>query len=257
MILFAGESLDPGRWRVLENCVCLRSVPSSNVLARELIELYFEEGLELRPTVLAAEGQPGAQGRNGRRWEAPEGQGLYLTVVRRVSESEPLSLVPIAVARWAREALCEHTGAAIELKWPNDLFVGRRKLAGVLAESRTQGDETYVAVGIGVNVRGASAALGVANATTLEEETGKPVRLVPLLQALLDRVDRELEAPRWADEVRLWELASLHRSGDRMTVRRNGEEVTGAYLGLDPSGFLRLQTDTGEALVAGGEVALW
>lgn len=257
MIPFAGEELDPGRWRVLENCVCLHSVASSNGLARELIEVYLEEGLGMRTTVLAAEAQPGAQGRNGRRWEAPEGRGIYLTVVRRVATSEPLSLVPIAAARWVREVLCERTGAAVELKWPNDLYVGRRKLAGVLAESRTQGDETYIAVGIGVNVRGSSAALGVPNATTLEEETGKPVAVAPLMQSILDRLDRELEAPRWSDEVRLWELASLHRSGDRLTVRRNGEEVTGAYLGLDPSGFLRLQTDAGEALVAAGEVAAW
>ncbi len=257
MILFAGESLEPGRWRVLENCVCVSSLPSSNALARELIDVYFEEGLELPATVLAAEAQPGAQGRNGRRWEAPGGRGLYLTVVRRAAESEPLSLVPIAVARWVREVLCEQTGAAIELKWPNDLYVGRRKLAGVLAESRTQGNETYVAVGIGVNVHGPSADLGVANATTLEDETGRSLRVAPLLQALLDRVDRELAAPRWADEARLWELASLHRAGDRLTVRRNGEELTGAYLGLDASGFLRLQTDAGEALVATGEVAAW
>lgn len=256
-MLFGGEPLDPSRWRVLENCACVRAIPSSNALARELIEIYFEEGLELRTTVLAAEAQPGAYGRNGRRWVAPEGRGLYLTVVRRSASAEPLSLVPIAAARWARDVLGERTGAAIELKWPNDLYVGRRKLAGVIAESRTQGNDTYVAIGIGVNVRGRSADLGVANATTLEEETGKAVEVAPLLQALLDRFDRELEAPRWSEEVRLWELASLHRSGDRLTVRRNGEEITGAYLGLDASGFLRLQTDLGEALVAAGEVAAW
>lgn len=257
MILFADGALDPDRWRVLENCVCLRSIPSSNALARDLIEVYFEEGLKLVTTVLAAEAQPGAYGRNGRLWAAPPGQGLYLSVVRRCLELEPLSVVPIAAARWAREVLCERTGAAIELKWPNDLYVGRRKLAGVLAESRTQGNETYVAIGIGVNVRGRSSGLNVPNATTLEEETGKAPGLTPLLQALLDRFDRELEAPRWSDEVRQWELASLHRPGDRLTVRRSGEEITGAYVGLDPSGFLRLQTDSGETTVASGEIAAW
>jgi BirA family biotin operon repressor/biotin-[acetyl-CoA-carboxylase] ligase len=249
--------LDPGLWRVLENCVSLHAVPSSNALARELIELYFEEGQNFRTTVLAAEAQPGAYGRNDRRWEAPAGQGLYLTLVRRAEAGEPLSIVPIAVARWAREVLVAETGAAIALKWPNDLYVGRRKLGGVIAESRTQGEDTYVAIGIGINVKGASSALGVANATTLEQETGKSLGLAPLLQALLDRFDRELAAPRWDEEVRAWELVAAHRPGDRLTVKRNGEEITGAYVGLDPSGFLRLATDAGETTVASGEVAAW
>lgn len=257
MIAYAGGWLDPGRWRMLENCVCFHAIPSSNALARELIELYFDEGQDMSTTVLAAEAQPGAYGKHERRWEAPAGQGLYLTLVRRAGEAEPLSIVPLAAARWAREVLVGETGAAIELKWPNDLYVGRRKLAGVIAESRTQGEDTCVAIGIGVNVRGASSGLGVANATTLEEETGKSLALAPLLQALLDRFDRELAAPRWDEEVRAWELVATHRLGDRLTVRKNGGEITGAYMGLDRSGFLRLETDAGEATVASGELTSW
>ena len=67
MIGFAGGELDPDRWRTLENCVCLAAIPSSNALAREIIEVYFDEGLDLRTTVLAAEAQPGAYGRNAPR----------------------------------------------------------------------------------------------------------------------------------------------------------------------------------------------
>jgi biotin-[acetyl-CoA-carboxylase] ligase BirA-like protein len=257
VISFSGGDLDPNRWSTLENCVCLASIPSSNALARELIELYFDEGLDLRTTVLAAEAQPGAYGRNARRWEAPAGRGLYFSVMRLAGQGEPLSLIPIAVARWSRAVLCEQTGAAITLKWPNDLYVGRRKLGGVIAESRTQGDQTCVAVGVGINVLGSVDALGVPGATTLEEETGRRLAVAPLLQALLERIDRELGAPRWGEEVREWELVAAHRPGDRMTVRRNGDEVSGAYLGLDAAGFLRLETETGETTVVSGEVAAW
>jgi BirA family biotin operon repressor/biotin-[acetyl-CoA-carboxylase] ligase len=257
VIAFGGGLLDPDRWRTLENLVCLGTIPSSNALARELIELYFDEGLDLRTTVLTAEAQPGAYGRNARHWEAPPGRGLYFSVMRPAATGEPLSVVPIAVARWAREALCEQTGAAITLKWPNDLYVGRRKVGGVLTESRTQGDETCLAVGVGINVLGRSEALGVPGATTLEEESGRALALMPVLQALLDRFDRELGAPRWAEEVREWERAAAHRPGDPMTVRRNGGEVSGAYLGLDPSGFLRLETGAGETTVSTGELTAW
>ncbi|MEP6993200.1 MAG: biotin--[acetyl-CoA-carboxylase] ligase [Acidobacteriota bacterium] len=257
MIRFAEGGLDPEGWRAIENCVCIHRVPSSNGLARELIEMYFEEGQELRLTALIAESQPGAYGRHGRAWAAPEGKGLYLTMVRHAAPGEPLSLIPIAVARWTAEVLRQQTEVAVELKWPNDLYIGRRKLAGVIAESRTQGEDTYIAIGLGINVRGRAGALEVANATTVEEERGRAYPLAPLLQALLDRFDHELSAPKWEQEVSAWELASLHRPGDRMTIRRQGEDLTGEYLGLDASGFLRLKTESGEAIVASGEVAQW
>lgn len=257
MITFLDGQIDPGRWRVFENCVCLHSISSSNALARDLIDLYFEEDQNLRPTVLAAEVQPGAYGRNGRSWAAPAGRGLYLTVLRRAEDAEPLSIVPIAFARWVREALNRETGMQVALKWPNDLYVGRRKLAGVIAESRTQGEDTYLALGLGINVLGPAGDLGVPNATTIEEETGKTPALSALLQTLLDRLDAELSAPHWDAEIRAWEAASLHRPGDVLTVRRNGEELRGEYLGLDSAGFLRLKTPSGETVVAAGEVAQW
>ena len=257
MIAFVDGEIETGKWRVLENYVAFHAIPSSNALARELIDTYFAEDQKLPTSVIVAEAQTEAYGRAGRSWRAPSGKGLYLTLVRPVGEGEPLSVVPIAVARWIREALKEATGADIELKWPNDLYVGRRKLAGVLAESRTQGGDTYLALGIGVNVLGHAGDLDVANATTLEEEMGRAPAMTPLLQAVLDRLDRELEAPRWEDEVRQWERASLHRPGDVLTVRRNGEDLTGRYVGLDKAGFLRLQTESGETVVASGEVARW
>jgi len=257
VITFSDGSLDPNRLRVLENLVCLRSIPSSNALARDLIDMYFEEEQKLRPTVIAAEAQPGAYGRNGRSWSAPGGQGLYFTILRRAAEGEPLSVVPIAFARWIRDVLHQETGVPVALKWPNDLYVGRRKLAGVITESRTQGSETGVAVGVGINVLGRSGALAVPNATTIEEETGRCIPLASLLQSLLERLDVELARPKWEDEIRAWELVSLHRPGDVLTIRHANEEVRGEYLGLDPAGFLRLKTEAGEKIVYGGEVAQW
>lgn len=256
MIRFAGGGIDPTRWQVLENVACLHAVDSSNDLARAVIEMYFGEEQDLPPTLFVAESQPGARGRKG-RWEAPPRRGLYFTVVRKVAEGEPLSLLPIAVARWIREALEETTGVSGRLKWPNDLYVGRRKLGGVLTEACSQGSATYVAVGVGINVLGEAEGLGVPHATTLEAETGRPLPLAGVLQAVIDRVDRELAAPRWADEVPAWERASVHRPGDPVLVRRNGEEVRGEYLGLDPAGFLRVRTGSVETVLASGELAEW
>jgi biotin-[acetyl-CoA-carboxylase] ligase BirA-like protein len=219
--------------------------------------MYFDEEQDLPPSLFVAESQPEARGRKGGRWEAPAGRGLYFTVALKLEEGEPVTVVPLAVARWTRDALQEATGLAAELKWPNDLYVGRRKLAGVLSEARSQGNETYVAVGVGINVLGSAAEVGAPHATTVEEETGQAHSLPRLLQALIDRFDRELARPDWRAQVAAWEKASLHHPGDPMTVRREGQDVRGEYMGLDPAGFLRLKTEAGETTVSTGELAEW
>jgi BirA family biotin operon repressor/biotin-[acetyl-CoA-carboxylase] ligase len=256
VIPFAGGSVDPRHWRTLQNLVTLAATSSSNDLASELVEMYFREDQELPPTVLIAEAQTAARGRKG-QWAAPAGCGIYLTLVRRADSGEPLSLVPLAVGRWVREALVEHVRLEASLKWPNDLYAAGRKLAGVLAESRTQGDETYVAVGLGLNVLGDAGSLGVENATTVEKETGRHIDLAPLAQAILDRIDRELSTPDWPHEVELWQRVSVHRPGDPLTVRREGTELSGQYQGLTPEGFLRLATSAGETVLTTGELARW
>jgi BirA family transcriptional regulator, biotin operon repressor / biotin---[acetyl-CoA-carboxylase] ligase len=256
VIAFAGGDLVARRWVSFENLTCLTATSSSNDLAREFIELYLEEDQRLPATVILAESQPQARGRKG-RWVAPHGRGLYFTLVRPVRANEPLSLLPIAVARWVRDAVEQETGVPARVKWPNDLYVGRRKLAGILSESRTQGKATYAAIGIGLNVCGPAGELGLPGATTIEEEAKRAVALAPLAQSILDWLDRELARPRWEEEPRLWEKVSVHRPGDRIAVWRNGEEVAGAYAGLTSQGFLRLATGSGEEVLATGEVTQW
>jgi BirA family biotin operon repressor/biotin-[acetyl-CoA-carboxylase] ligase len=248
--------LDPRSWKVFENLVTLAETTSSNDLGREMIELYFTEEQRLRDSVLISDAQTDARGRKG-VWLAPAGRGVYLTFLHAPAPEEPLSLVPIAVGRWIRDVLAEREGLEAALKWPNDVYVRGRKLAGILAESRTQGEDTYVAVGVGLNVHGSAESLGIAGATTVEEETGRPANLAPLVQALLDRFDAGLAAAGWDAEVGLWEATALHRPGDRLTVRRDGEEFSGEYRGLTREGFLRLGTPAGETVFSNGELARW
>ena len=256
MIPFAGGKLEARSWRVFENLVTLAETTSSNDLGREMIELYFTEEQRLRDSVLISDAQSGARGRKG-AWLAPAGRGIYLTFLHAAAQGEPLSLIPIAVGRWIREVLAERHGLQASLKWPNDVYARGRKLAGILAESRTQGDDTYVAVGVGLNVLGSADSIGVAGATTIEEEIGHPVDLAPLVQALVDRFDAGLAAAGWDAEVGLWEATALHRPGDQLTVRRDGEEFSGEYRGLTREGFLRLGTAAGETVFSNGELARW
>ncbi|HMA17300.1 MAG TPA: biotin--[acetyl-CoA-carboxylase] ligase [Thermoanaerobaculia bacterium] len=257
LLQFADGTLDPGRWTTFENVACLSSIPSSNALARELVDFYFQEEQFLPATLLAAEEQPRARGRSGRDWKAPRGRGLYFTCLLRMEREVPLSIVPIAVARWLREAIAQSCGIEPRVKWPNDVYLGRRKLAGILSEACTQGEDSYLAVGVGINVLGTPAQVGVPDATTVEAETGRRFGLAPLLQAVVDYLDQGFAQPDWAREIERWERVAAHRRGDRIRVRADGRVIAGEYLGLDPSGFLRLATATGETVVSSGEVAEW
>ena len=165
------------------------------------------------------------------------GRGLYLTLVRRVEEGEPLSIVPLAVAALgARGAGRRKRGAAIALKWPNDLYVGRQKLGGVIAESRTQGGDTHVAIGVGINVQGASSALGVAGATTLEQETGRDAPCsAPCSRLCSTAFDRDSRRPAGTRSARVGAVAP-HRAG-RLRSRSGSKRrttVDGHFRGARP-----------------------
>ena len=130
--------------------------------------------------VFLADTQRAGRGRQGRWWFSPPGAGLYLSVVLRSEAwAGALSLITLAVGVAAVRGLTAATGLALELKWPNDIVIGRpwRKLAGILAESASSGPRIdAVVVGIGVNLRKSAFPPEIADrATAIEMETDRPV----------------------------------------------------------------------------------
>ena len=104
-------------------------------------------------TVLTADRQTGGRGRAGRHWHSPQG-GLWMSVLLRPRvPAAALAPLGLAVAVAVGEAVAEHGGNRVELKWPNDVLVDGRKLAGILAEAAVEGGRVrHVVVGIGVNL---------------------------------------------------------------------------------------------------------
>ncbi len=115
----------------------LRATTSTNDRARELAGAGAPHG-----TLVTADEQSAGRGRQGRAWSAPAGDALLMSVVVR----EPLDLLPLAAA----VAVAQVCGPAARIKWPNDVLIDDRKVAGILAEGRPQ--EGWAVVGIGVNV---------------------------------------------------------------------------------------------------------
>jgi BirA family biotin operon repressor/biotin-[acetyl-CoA-carboxylase] ligase len=161
------------------------STPSTQLL----LPPEAEEG-----AVVAAGEQTAGRGRLGRSWVAPAGTSLLCSVqLRPTVSSERLPELTGVAAHACSEAIEAVTGLQTELKFPNDVLVGGRKVAGILAEAR----EGRVVAGIGVNVNVADADLpsGLETpATSLLVETGREVDRAELLVALLDRLERRYRA---------------------------------------------------------------
>jgi BirA family biotin operon repressor/biotin-[acetyl-CoA-carboxylase] ligase len=126
--------------KVLERCASTNAV----LLARK----------SDRPLLLAAEEQTAGRGRHGRRWRSARGKGATFSIVRRMRCSpRALAGLSVAVGVAAARALRALGARGVTLKWPNDLMARRRKLGGILIETRSSSAGTQVVVGIGINCR--------------------------------------------------------------------------------------------------------
>ncbi|NUQ21801.1 MAG: biotin--[acetyl-CoA-carboxylase] ligase, partial [Gemmatimonadaceae bacterium] len=163
--------------------VALDSTPSTLDLAHELAAAGAPSG-----TLVLADEQTSGRGRGGKRWQSASGDGIWLTLVERSLDPAAISLLALRLGIAAADALDPLAISRIQVKWPNDLYVGGGKLAGILAEARWRdAAPEWVAVGMGVNVR---VPVGVPNASGLRPGTDRIAalsRLVPALRAAAAR----------------------------------------------------------------------
>src|SRR5918998_434413 len=232
------------------------SLPSTNTEAARQAALGAPEGL----CVLARE-QTAGRVRRERSWVSPKDAGLYLSVVLRPTlEPRRWPLITLAAALAVRDALGEACGLEPDIKWPNDLLAGGRKLCGILAETAEGARGRAVVLGVGVNLRRGPLPEGVSDtATSVEEQTGRAPDAEKLLEALTRSLARHYEtlhAPGGAEEIlRDWQRHSTYARGRRVRVALAEETFEGTTRGLDPDGALRVETDEGRVrIVRAGDV---
>ncbi|MDQ2666238.1 MAG: biotin--[acetyl-CoA-carboxylase] ligase [Gemmatimonadota bacterium] len=182
-------------------------------------------------TLIIADEQTAGRGRQGRRWASAPGAGVWLTIVERPTDARALDVLALRCGLLAAEALDDLTHDRIRVKWPNDLYVGERKLAGTLIETRWRGTAPeWVSVGFGLNV--------------LQPELDSAVGLrsgVSRLAAL----DRIIPALRRAA------TASRHLSGDELARWRARDLAVGQQVIAPALGTVDGITATGEVLIRG------
>jgi BirA family transcriptional regulator, biotin operon repressor / biotin---[acetyl-CoA-carboxylase] ligase len=206
-------------------------------------------------TVVGADEQTAGQGRLGRQWHSERASGLYCSIVLRFTGAGPNPAVTLALGLAARAAIARVTGLTCDLRWPNDLLAGDRKVAGILAELC---DGTAVIAGIGINVNHEGMPQELREiATSLRMETGREWPRETLLAALVEEIDRwvaVLVGQGVGAVIAEFEVASTYVRGKGVTVDMGDRSVDGVTDGLDADGFLWIVTETGrrERVVAGG-----
>ena len=215
--------------------VHLRLTDSTNERAKELAFGGAPHG-----TLVTADEQSAGRGRQGRVWTAPPRSAVLMSLVTR--ELSPT--LPLAAA----VAICDALPARCEIKWPNDIWLERRKLAGILVEGRPQ--EGWAVLGIGLNVTTESFPPELAETATSLRMAGIELDADAVIAALLGSLDEWLGAP--SEELfAAWSERDALR-GERVRWA-DGE---GIAAGVDASGALVVETDDGRVTLDAGEVHL-
>lgn len=196
-------------------------------------------------TIVLADVQTAGRGRHGHSWHSEPGNGLYLSIVL-----QPAPLLTLALGLATAEAITRSTGIACDLRWPNDVLIGDRKVAGILVEL-----VSGAAVGgIGINVNQDAFPSELASeATSLHLHAGHKFSRTEILLALIRAIEY-FQALDNDSILRLFTQSSSYVSGRRVTVALPDGVAEGVTAGLDPSGYLVLRKDdgTGILILAGG-----
>ena len=223
-----------------------RVADSTNQRAKELAAHGAPHG-----TLVTASEQTGGRGRQGRVWVAPAGSALLMSLVVRDLD-EGLPRLPLAAAVAVCEAVEGLVPVRCEIKWPNDVWIERRKVCGILVEGRPA--EGWAVVGIGLNVRTTADSFPAElreTATSLAAAGGTAPTVEQALAATLAALDSRLRTPAR-------ELLEAWRERDALRgqpVSWDGGE--GEAAGIDDSGALLVDADSGERVALdAGEVHL-
>lgn len=246
------------RLKTIESLAVIARVASTNLLARRIVNECIENELSLPQAMIIAGEQFAGRGRNERSWSSPAGKGIYATTLLTRKANE-LPLVPLAMANIVATYLRDVFGIDARIKWPNDILVDGKKIAGILIEARMHEDRAYMLIGIGVNVEPVSDGDGARpNAVAISEVTRRPFTgLETATLAFIEHVDAQLSLPLSHDDVlREWRALTVHRPGDRVHCVLADRTVSGTWVAIDEDGRAVIDSAEGRIAVSAGDLVL-
>lgn len=200
--------------------------------------------------VCLADNQTGGKGQHGRTWYASPGKNLTFTIVLKPGTNKRLQLFSLSIMLALKETLSATLSCESVVKWPNDLLVSRKKVAGLLTESRYNGkilDRIMLGVGINVNQKSFPADLENRAASLCQHTGGQPLDRPLLLAVFLNRLEKMLESAQDGD---LELIRNINRGIDgygqwvSLQVNGNEQDTPVKILGVNESGYLMVLTAT-------------
>jgi len=245
----AGSRLGPFRGRLSWH----EEVASTNDVAAVMAEHGSVEG-----HVVAANAQTAGRGRLGRSWASPSGAGLYVSAILRPS-ADVIPLITIAAGVAVADGVEAASGLGPRVKWPNDLYVGPRKLAGILAEAgSSRHGVPHVILGFGINLLTAAYPLEVAaRATSIESELGRRCdRGLVLSECLAALADRYVALQRGEVDAVLsaWRARAGGSLGRAVEWDAGGATRRGIAEDIDSRGALLVRVEGAVVRVISGEI---
>jgi BirA family transcriptional regulator, biotin operon repressor / biotin---[acetyl-CoA-carboxylase] ligase len=229
----------------------------------DVIEKLARDGVK-EGVVVFAESQTRGRGRLGRKWISPARKGLWFSILLRpdLRPQEATQLtVAAATALW--RAIHTTTGISTEVKWPNDILIRGKKVAGILTEMSAELDRVkhlILGVGVDVNLNAGEFPTDVRKiATSLRAELGKPVLRAELAVAILRELDHDYARVcdgHFADVADEWEERCT-TIGQQVTISIGERKTRGRAESLDDDGALLVRTEHGHLeRIIGGDVTL-
>lgn len=237
--------------------IFLKTVDSTNLEVKRKALSGAEHGL----TVVSEE-QTLGKGRIGKSWDSQKGVGLWFSILLK-PDLAPCNIQNITLV--AGLAVCKAvrslTGCNAQIKWPNDVIIGKKKICGILTEMNAEADKiNFAVVGIGINVNNEQFPIDISEkATSLYLETGSKVSRIKLLQSVLYNLENEFDEYMLTPDYVNWEeYQSLCATiGRNVKIFINNKEVTGTATGVHSTGGLLVELENGKSvLITSGEAVV-
>jgi len=229
--------------RIGKEIIVFNSTTSTNDIAAEYARNKANDGL-----AIFAEEQTAGRGRGGNKWLTGKANSLLCSVLLTNVDTNP-DLLSLTCAVAVADALGKLATKETKVKWPNDIYLGHKKIGGILLESKSRKSYTAYILGIGINCHQTKSAFPDElhqTATSVDIETKTHCDRTLLAKRLLTSLDKWLITAEKSSQkvIEHWRTLSI-QLGHRVTLLYNGKEFSGNCIGLDPGKGLILQLDRG------------
>jgi len=241
-----------------ENIFIYKSLPSTNTTAKDLYSKGAAHG-----TVVMAEEQTAGRGRMDRKWFSPPSKNILFSILLKPEmKAENVYALTLALAVSGIEAIKDICNLSAMIKWPNDIYLNNKKLAGILTEFSVRGNRpAYVILGMGMNVNwGPEEETGMLfPSTSLIKETGGPVSRNRLMAGILKRFEylyNDIIDERMEEFNRRCNSLSL-LTGRMVSVNTGEGLISGKVMGIDKDGGLFIEEQAGKTIkILNGDVSI-